>query len=258
MGLARGVDPPFDDLNTLKVCSGLSRDSRVLERVHQEAGRAARTVTSETSPHRNPELISLFDHSRRTAEVLGKLRSRKKSDDGSGPARCIGLSSPHSLKDRISRVLLGPDHGVSTRVGKEMILHIAVTGISSTEVSGVVVFFCCARGRAVGVGAANEAHHEGVRALLAFNGQPVLQHIPNHVAPGEGLDGHRCGLGREHFAVDRPQHRQVVGHDLLKVTEFIFGTDAPSRESVETAFGCGFMLYEFDQWFQSEAVFGFG
>ena len=138
-----------------------------------------------------------------------------------------------------------------------MVLHIVVLGIAAAQVAHVVVLLGAARGRTVGVGTADKAHHKGIGAQLVCQQQAILEGVAHHIAAGETLQGHRVGAIGAHLAVHRTQHIQVVRGDLFEVAGFIGGIQAHAAQAIVATFGGALVLHQFHHGFEEQAILQF-
>ncbi len=139
-----------------------------------------------------------------------------------------------------------------------MVLDVAMAGVAAAEVSGVVVLLGATRARAMRVGAADEAHLEGVGARRPFQGEPCLEGVADHVALGEAIDRDVGRLLRQDFAIDRAQHLEIVALDLLESAELIGGSHAAAGEAIEATLRSAFVLSQLDQGLEVGALLPFG
>ena len=158
-------------------------------------------------------------------------RAGEEADDGARAARGVGLPAPEGAEDRVARILLGPHHGKAARVREEVILHVVVPGVAAAEVPDVVVLLGAAGRGAVGVGAADEAHHEGVDTACRSSNSPSLRALRTMLRRANFSSG-TVGALRAHHAVYGPQHLEVVSGDLFEVALLVDGVEAlPRRRS---------------------------
>ena len=78
------------------------------------------------------------------------------------------------------------------------------------------------------VGTANKALSERVDAGFLLERETILKDVSHHIAAMEAGDVDGESTIGPHLSVHTAQHREVVGWNLLEVTELIFGVDAHS------------------------------
>ena len=97
-------------------------------------------------------------------------------------------------------------------------------------------------------------HLERVGAGRLTQRQTVLQRIADHVARREFVDGNGGGLLGLHLAVQRAQHREVVGDDLLEIAKLVLRLDAPPCQPIEATLRGPLVLGELDDGLEVEAI----
>ena len=197
--------------------------------------------------------IGLLDQVRRFAQIRIQCTG-KETHYRSGAAGGVGLLATDGFEDAVPGVFFRPDHGQPARVGVKVVLHIVVLGVASTQVTHVIVFLRTSGARTVSVGAADEPHDKGVFAQLVRQQHAVLQYIADHVAAGKLFQRNRVGPLGAHLAVNRAQHIEVVGGNLLEITLLIHGVQAHAAQAVVATFRGALVLNQFHHRLEEQAI----
>src|SRR5262249_53925649 len=151
--------------------------ARVLHRPDDEARARVAAERPHLAAHRRAAQIRGVDQVARPAgdavEVAGE-----EPDDRAGPARRVRLTPPEGGEDRVARVLLRPGDGEAAGVVADLVADLAGgRGVAVAPAARPVGLVRVAAGAVVGVGAADEAEAEWIRAERLLEEEAVLEDV---------------------------------------------------------------------------------